>query len=446
MNETDTTNNPTCDVISVVPIEMFTRETLQTFKDALLEAAGGSLASATTQTITAKDSLASATTQTIVAKDSPTSTTTLKVAQSLSEICDIEYEIYEVPAGMQIHDCAKTTALLAFQTNGTSMCLITIAHANAMKPSDLKALRKTINTSIEKFSFGKSANTEDAISIDLSGSIYETLKKILEPKTKDFILEAAEYTDYIFTFFVIFAAKDNHPPPDELFEHTPSEALEKQPPEWFRCDWSTLAATAGPENYKDRVATMIAMEILVQSLWNKYDKLSKLSDQISRQSMKALKRGWRHKLDRRSIDLETHTMPEGIDDIWSSKISQDNITILKAIEATSLLEAKARKLARSRNSLQYIEEAEYQAAELKSQATIQWLLVLISVFSVASAFFTIKPTAWLELEGGSLWGYLIVTLALVALLLLVVSIQRIRNWKQYRHRGATLKTRKKAKA
>ncbi len=312
----------------------------------------------------------------------------------------------------------KSRVLMALRTNATSLCIVVI---NALEPrsqdtdqvvADLKAIRKETNQ------IWKSYHTADCATDELDG-VLATIHQILACCSA--YDNRIKCSDYAFTFFGAPTASMPTTANTQLEHaekfHENGHTINKiaQDEFAFTCDWSTLVLSAPDSHYPALISKVTAMAILTQSLWNKYDKLSRLANGLCRRNRNSFKvNNNEAELLGRSLDIELHTMPSKPSTILSSNISQDDHEMLNDLFDSAKLGHEVVKLQDSRSALQHFEHMDYEIEELKSQATIQWLLIILGLLSVADAIFIIDR---LRLEGFSL----LVSLLSIAIVIFVLS-------------------------
>lgn len=315
----------------------------------------------------------------------------------------------------------KSRVLMALRTNATSLCIVVI---NAFEPrsqdtdqvvADLKAIRKETNL------IWKSYHTAACATDELDG-VLATIHQILACCSA--YDNRIKCCDYAFTFFGA-PADSAHLDLAEKF-HENGHAINKmtQGKFAFTCDWSTLVLSAPDSHYRALISKVTAMVILTQSLWNKYDKLSRLANSLSRQVWISPKVDEKDEaLIGKNLDLELHIVPSNPYTVVSSNISQDDLSMLTDLFASAKLDQEGEKIEDSRSTLQHFEQMDYEIGELRSQATIQWLLIILGLLSVADAIFSIDR---LRLEGFSLLISILLTASVMVVLSILITLQRYR--------------------
>lgn len=315
----------------------------------------------------------------------------------------------------------KSRVLMALRTNATSLCIVVI---NAFEPrsqdtdqvvADLKAIRKETNQ------IWKSYHSADCATDELDG-VLATIHQILACCSA--YDNRIKCSDYAFTFFGAPADSAQLEHAEKFHEN--GHAINKiaQDEFAFTCDWSTLVLSAPHSRYPALISKVTAMAILTQSLWNKYDKLSRLANSLSRQVWISPKVDERDEaLIGKNLDLELHIVPSNPYTVVSSNISQDDLNMLIDLFASAKLDQEGEKIEDSRSTLQHFEQMDYEIGELRSQATIQWLLIILGLLSVADAIFFIDR---LRLEGFSLLISILLTASIMVVLSVLITWQRFR--------------------
>ena len=378
------------------------------------------------------------------------------LANSFKQFSNYEYDLFSLESHM-LSDCLgdiekyteikfapeKSKILLALQQDGTSLCLVRIFHFEGQSSSateaiagHLKEIRNKVKQEWEDYLGKPPEDDNNNQKTDSTEACSNRLAKYISSISGETLEDIPVFTsiecfDYHFTFFGLSEARtENKTPIEDLFENESNQETIESSQSTFMCDWSTLVLWATNQNYLEEIDRVMAMEILAQSLWNKYDKFSKLADRLSKEGTGFLKLDRKILvLNRRNIDFQLYTMPEDIHSVMSSSISRQSIQMLEAISETSRLEFTIKKMVASRNALQHLEYVDFEVAELKSQATIQWLLIFLGLFGVANAIFTFE---WINLEDISLTISLISIAIVISVLSMLILLQRYKIRKNVR--------------
>ena len=105
--------------------------------------------------------------------------------------------------------------------------------------------------------------------------------------------------------------------------------------------------------------------------------------------------------------------------------------MLEAISETIRLKFAVEKMIANRNTLRHLRYADYEVAELKSRATIQWLLIFLGLFGVTEAIFAFE---WIRLRGDALSISLISIATVIIVLFTLILIQRYKIRKKISYR------------
>lgn len=373
-----------------------------------------------------------------------------KIAYSFKEFCIYEYYLYSLEDTKlfnklsYLNECKeiefileKSKILLALQKDGTSLCLAIIFHFERQSNdtsaviTELKELREKWKGHFdENYNSRKSDSTETnklKLLKDISPNFYDKLENI------PIFASNLEYFDYHFTFFGLSDADmANEELYKNLFENEVTQKLIEKNQSIFICDWSTLVLYTAGESYYEEINRVIAMEILAQLLWNKYNEFSKLVSHLIKDGMSFLKLDKKTLfLDPEDIDSQLNTMPENIYSVMSAYISRQNIEMLEAISETIRLKFAVEKMIANRSTLRHLRYADYEVAELKSRATIQWLLIFLGLFGVTEAIFAFK---WIRLRGDALSISLISIATVIIVLFTLILIQRYKIRKKINYR------------
>ena len=325
-----------------------------------------------------------------------------EVKESLKGISDKKYELFKVSTGIKSDE--KSSALLAFDKDGTSLCLVTILHFNDISAKKLYDTRKELNSAIEEFLFKHKKRPNHSIDkvFDLNGSVYHAFRGVIRDRYS--IKSMNIFADYVFTFFIVpndgtlfnklcdmvekdLVGKSQNDRQEDAQENITEDAIKG----WLRCYWPTLVVAQKTHRRKSTQPLMIAMQILMQSLWNSNQKLSKLVAATSSTGSDYLTESKKRRLGIRKIDLRIHDLPKNIDGLVNSGISEENIQILKAIEQGSLLKSRVENLAQA-------VEATLESTRQRSGTTFQWFLALVGVFTIIGTYFSIMPRFLESLE------------------------------------------------
>lgn len=387
-NDAAESQGVTVQIATVVPVELFYEETVAEARKSLLEAdklSGLCLSESTTS-------------QQIIESVKEFSLSEFQVRQ-LGGILPAE-EINELIAdlGVSLHslDPVGGEKLLALQRRGEGVgtCAAAVLICRfKLKPEfseeqdfaiekkyleigkELKLLRKAINDTQYKFGNG-------------SLSVFSDLFAILQEKSNvgDDLLDP----DYAFSFVSVNHSGDDFQ--DGLFDSLASSTLSE--PEkplrmpcaqedsgvWgLRCDWSTLLQTSKFESTElvtKEFNRLLAMELILQTYWNRCAKFAKLMDSELRSEVKLP--------DKDEFYLELHRTPDDANHLISSMASHSNVKILNKLFQTSRVEYETDKFKGMRESLLARDARKLSQEQHNSQVRTEALSIMVLLVAVGS--------------------------------------------------------------
>lgn len=242
---------------------------------------------------------------------------------------------------------------------------------------ELKLLRKAINDTQYKFSNG-------------SQSVFSDLFAILKRKSnvRDDLLDP----DYGFSFIGVNRSGDNFR--DGLFDSLVDSTFSKP---WkplydtytqedsgvweVHCHWSTLLQTSEFESMElaaKEFNRLLAMELMLQTYWNRCAKFAKLMDSELRSEVKLP--------DKNEFYLELHRTPDDANHLISSMASHSNVQILNKLFETSRVEYETNKFKGMRESLLARDARQLSKDQHNSQIRTEALSIIVLLVAVGSIF------------------------------------------------------------
>ena len=378
-------------IATVVPVELFYEETVVEVRKSLFEAdklSGLCLSRSTTS-------------RQVIASVNECSLSEFQAWQ-LGEILsaeEIKEVILELGVSLYSLDPAGGEKLLALQRRGegvgTCAAVVLICRFK-LKPEfyeeqdfeavekyseigkELSLLRKTINDAQYKFGNG-------------SQSVFSDLFAILQEKSNvgDDLLDP----DYAFSFISVNHSGGDFQ--DGLFDSLADSTLSK--PEkplripctqedsgvWeMHCDWSTLLQTSRFESTE--LATkefnrLLAMELVLQTYWNRCARFAKLVDSELRSEVKLP--------DKDEFYLELHRTPDYAQHLISPMASYSSVGVLERLFESSRVEHQSIKFSSMRVSLLARDNRQLNREQAKSQFRVEALSIFALVIAVIGITF-----------------------------------------------------------
>ena len=414
-------------IATVIPVELFYEETVAEVKKSLLEAGGLSG---------------------LCLRES---TTSRQVIESINECSLSEFQAWQlgkilaaeeikeliVELGVSLHslDPIGGEKLLALQGRGEGVgtCAavvlicrfklesefceeqdITVGEKYLEIGKELRLLRKTINDTQYKFG-------------NCTQSVFSDLFAILQEKSDvaDDLLDPY----YAFSFISVNHSGDDFQEGffDSLACSTLSEpekplripCVEEDSGVWgLHCDWSTLLQTSKFESRE--LATkefnrLLAMELVLQTYWNRCAKFAKLMDSELRSEVKLP--------DKDEFYLELHRTPDDVQHLISSMASYSSVSVFERLFKSSRVEHQSIKFLSMRESLLARDNRQLSREQAKSQFRIEAL----SIFALVIAVIGIIFNAVAVFRDFDVQGMVAVIVALM--LFLVMSYYANKIWK-----------------
>lgn len=240
---------------------------------------------------------------------------------------------------------------------------------------ELRLLRKAINDTQYKFGNG-------------SQSVFSDLFAILQEKSNvgDDLLDP----DYAFSFISVNHSGDDFQ--EGLFDSLAGSTLSE--PEkplrmpcaqedigvWgLHCDWSTLLQTSEFESTElaaKEFNRLLAMELILQTYWNRCAKFAKLMDSELRSEVKLP--------DKDEFYLELHRTPDDANHLISSMASHSNVKMLNKLFETSRVEYETDKFKGMRESLLARDARKLSQEQHNSQVRAEALSIMALLIAVGS--------------------------------------------------------------
>lgn len=240
---------------------------------------------------------------------------------------------------------------------------------------ELRLLRKAINDTQYKFGNG-------------SQSVFSDLFAILQEKS-DVAVDLLD-PDYAFSFISVNHSGDDFQ--DGLFDSLASSTLsepekplrmpcaEEDRGVWgLHCDWSTLLQTSKFESTElvaKEFNRLLAMELVLQTYWNRCAKFAKLMDSELRSEVKLPNKD--------EFYLELHRTPDNANHLISSMASHSNVKMLNKLFETSRVEYETDKFKGMRESLLARDARKLSKEQHNSQVRTEALSIMVLLVAVGS--------------------------------------------------------------
>ena len=375
-------------IATVVPVELFYEETVAEVRQSLLDA----------DTLSGLHLSESTTSQQVMESIKECSMSEFQVWQ-LGEVLtaeEVKELVAELGASLQALDPTGGEKLLAFQRRGegvgTCAAVVLICRfklksefndeqglADEQKyleiGNELKLLRKAINDTQYKFGNG-------------SQSVFSDVFAVFKGKSNvgDDLLNP----DYAFSFISVNRSGDDFRAGlfdslvDSIFS-TPGKPLyvpyaQEDNGVWeVHCHWSTLLQTSEFELMElatKEVNRLLAMELMLQTYWNRCAKFAKLMDSELRSEVKLP--------DKNEFYLELHRTPDDANHLIPSMASYSNVKILNKLFETSRVEYETNKFKGMRESLLARDARKLSKEQHNSQIRTEALSIIVLLVAVGS--------------------------------------------------------------
>ncbi len=334
----------------------------------------------------------------------------------------------ELPPG------AKDTPKIFLATQGTSFIFIVIYELEDSFSEEkeklfktMRKIRKSHNDLIKDISNqagNKSQQNEKPE--DLVSYIECHLVSCIESVEGSSIRKLWEFTcpSYAFTFFYLPDSEENLSNSKTLMRARKlADAKEEEGQDikfddkcFVHVNWSTLCIVVPDkvaEEEHNYAIDVIALQIVLQMLWNRSDCFSKLAYKIVRGDSSVEKSLGIE--DTKKLHLEFLTAITNIEFIESATVSAKVLKLLTPFVETSRINARNTKLKNHLEMLNYRDRQDRERAEHKYQNSIQRILIALPAFTVLATIFDLQ---WIELNSG--WLVFALLGLLIAFIVLIV--------------------------